>query len=65
SSPDQAPHAIGDCARPQAESGRKRVVLLPRPSGDLSAKLTEGVFFAAKAPSERFAPTSPAVAGED
>ncbi|MEN9856154.1 MAG: hypothetical protein RLZZ157_1280 [Pseudomonadota bacterium] len=39
--------------------------MLPRPTGELSAKLTEGVFAAAEAPSERFAPTSPAVAGED
>ncbi|MEN9874938.1 MAG: hypothetical protein RL186_1835, partial [Pseudomonadota bacterium] len=39
--------------------------LLPRPTGELSAKLTEGVFLTARAPSERFAPTSPAVAGEE
>jgi hypothetical protein len=40
-------------------------LLLPRPTGELSAKLTEGVFSSAEAPSVRFAATSPADAGED
>jgi apolipoprotein N-acyltransferase len=44
---------------------RRWSFLLPRPTGELSAKLTEGVFAESVAPSERFAPTSPAVAGED
>ncbi|MEN9874100.1 MAG: hypothetical protein RL186_997, partial [Pseudomonadota bacterium] len=37
----------------------------PPQAGELSAKLTEGVFADGVAPSVRFAATSPAVAGED